>query len=68
VAVANRIIKLPTGLDKPQGIAAAHGSIARNPDIPELNPKNDTDKGSGYGVDMGQYEVKEDMGSNLNLT
>jgi len=52
VAVANRIIKLPTGLDKPQGFAAAHGSVALNPDIPELNSKNDandTDTGSGYG-------------------
>jgi len=68
VTVANRIIKLPTGLDKPQGIAAAHGSVTRNPDIPELNSKNDKDMGSGYGVEIGQNEVKDDMESNINLT
>jgi hypothetical protein len=65
VAVANRIIKLPTGLDKLQGISAAHRSVARNPDIPELNSKNDRDMGSGFGVEIGQYEVKDDTGQIL---
>ncbi len=37
VAVANRIIKLPTGLDKPQGFPAGPGSVAPNPNMVELN-------------------------------
>jgi len=37
VAMANHIIKLPTGLDKPQGFPAGKGSVAPNPNIVELN-------------------------------
>ena len=41
LAVANRLIKLPTGLNKPQGFAARHGIVAGNTKIPELNlPEN----------------------------
>ena len=35
-ALANRLLKLPTGLDKPQGFAAMHGNVS-NTKIPELN-------------------------------
>jgi hypothetical protein len=37
VAMANLIIKLPTGLDKPQGFPARKGSGVPNPNIVELN-------------------------------
>ena len=37
VAVANRVIKLPTGLDKAQGFPAGPGSVTPNPNIVELN-------------------------------
>jgi len=37
LALANRLLKLPTGLDKPQGFAARHGVVAGNTKIPELN-------------------------------
>lgn len=37
LAVANRLLKLPTGLNKPQGFAARHGVVAGNTKIPELN-------------------------------
>ena len=48
VALANRLLKLPTGLDKPQGFAARHRVVASNTKIPELNlsdkdlPENQT--------------------------
>ncbi len=37
VAVGNRIMKLPTGFDKPQGFPGSKGSVAPNPNIVELN-------------------------------
>ncbi len=37
VAVANRIIKLPTGLDRRQGFPADPSSVAPNPNMVELN-------------------------------
>ncbi len=43
VAVANRIIDLPTGLDKPQGFPGSKGSVAPNRNIVELNlPENNS--------------------------
>jgi len=40
-AVVNRVIKLPTGLDKPQGFPAEQGSVTPNPKLVELNlPEN----------------------------
>ncbi len=41
VVVANRIIKLPTGLDRRQGLPAEPSSVAPNPNLVELNlPEN----------------------------
>jgi hypothetical protein len=37
VAVANRVIKLPTGLDKHQGFPAGQDSVNPNPNLVELN-------------------------------
>ena len=37
VAVANRVFKLPTGIDKPQGFHADQGSVNPNPSMVELN-------------------------------
>ena len=37
VVMANQIFKLPTGLDKPQGIPSGRGSVATNIKIVELN-------------------------------
>ena len=37
LALANRLLKLPTGLDKSQGFAAMHRVVASDTKIPELN-------------------------------
>ncbi len=42
VPVINLIFKLPTGLDKPQGIPARHSSAAPNPEIEESNLADNT--------------------------
>ncbi len=64
VAVANRVIKLPTGLDKPQGFPAGQGSVTPNPNLvelnlpenndPELNAPEDNDPVGDPAVEIGQ--------------
>ena len=67
VAVANRMIKLPTGLDKPQGFPADKGSVTPNPNLvelnlpenndPEMNAPEDSDPVSDPAVEIGQGQA-----------
>jgi len=67
VAVLNRVIKLPTGLDKSQGFPAGSGTVNPNPNIvelnlpenndPELNAPEDSDPVSDPAVEIGQGQA-----------
>jgi len=51
VAVANRLIKLPTGLNKPQGLPAGQDSVNSNPNLVELNLPENNDPESSASED-----------------
>ncbi len=67
VAVGNRVFKLPTGLDKPQGFPADQGSVTPTPNMVELNlPENndaemnapeDNEPVSESAVEIGQGQA-----------